>query len=81
MRYMLFAGYDYYPSGGMNDFIGRNATLLETMELLHTVHIRDWFNIYDSKTGIIYSRVHLELTSIEQRLEWAAEKDAESTEP
>ena len=29
MRYLLFAGLDYYPSGGMNDFVKGSDDLEE----------------------------------------------------
>jgi hypothetical protein len=73
---MLFAGDNYYPEGGMDDFVGRTATLVEAIKLLHTVRNRDWFNIYDSESDVIYNHNEFYgLTSNEQRLEWATEKD------
>lgn len=44
MRYMLFAGDDYYPCGGMEDFRGRFETMAE---LVLNVGRADWFNVYD----------------------------------
>lgn len=78
MRYMLFAGDNYYPSGGMDDFVGRAPTLVETIKLLHAVRNRDWFNIYDIEIGVIYNHDEFYgLTSNEQRHDWAVAKDAD----
>ena len=78
MRYMLFAGEHYYPSGGMRDFVGRAATLVDVINLLHKKNFWDWFNIYDSVGDKIYDRYDINgLTSNEQRLEWAEAEDAE----
>jgi len=78
MRYMLFAGESYYPCGGMQDFVGRAATLVDVMHRLHKLRRWDWFNIYDSVGDRIYDRYDINgLTSNEQRLEWAEAEDAE----
>jgi len=78
MRYMLFAGEHYYPSGGMQDFIGRAATLVDVMHLLHKTSFWDWFNIYDTVGDRSYDRYYINgLTSNEQRLEWAEAEDCE----
>jgi len=76
---MLFAGESYYPRGGMNDFIGRTATLVHAINLLHQLYRWDWFNIYDTEGDKIYNKYNnmARLTSDEQRLEWAEEEDRE----
>lgn len=54
MRYMLFAGYKYYPCGGMNDFQRDSDTL---NELIHYIggddHDFDWWHIYDKENMCI----------------------------
>ena len=47
-KYALFAGDHYYPSGGMNDCIGR----YETIELAREANngAWDWFQIVDLET-------------------------------
>jgi hypothetical protein len=75
---MLFAGEHYYPSGGMQDFVGRAATLVDVMNCLHKFRYWDWFNIYDTVGDRIYDRRDVDgLTSNEQRLEWAEAEDCE----
>lgn len=44
-RFVLFAGYTYYPRGGFNDKIGSFDTLNEAHEAVATY---DWYQIYDS---------------------------------
>lgn len=41
-KFFLFAGADYYPSGGMNDYVGAFRNLLDA-ELAHTNN--DWANV------------------------------------
>jgi len=76
---MLFAGESYYPRGGMNDFIGRTATLVDAINLLHQLCRWNWFNIYDTEGDKIYNKYDnmAGLTSNEQRLKWAEEEDRE----
>lgn len=52
MRYMLFAGYNYYPQGGMNDYVGRYDTMVKAIESLADRH--EWFNVLDTETGRVY---------------------------
>ena len=54
MRYLAFAGYNYYPCGGMKDCIGS----FETLKLAQTALKKakrdnqyDWFECYDTETG------------------------------
>jgi hypothetical protein len=54
-RYLLFAGYYDYPSGGWNDFKGTYATPEEARADLATMGVRgtldtDWAHIVDSET-------------------------------
>lgn len=58
MRYILFAGVEYYPLGGFNDVKGWSDSIdsLRDSEALKAKDI-DWWHIYDTeKRGIIESR-------------------------
>jgi hypothetical protein len=51
---MIFMGYYYYPSGGMNDFAGDAETLKEIYEIINVYKNDDdmewdWLQIYDNK--------------------------------
>ena len=58
-RYLVFYGYDYYPSGGMNDFIGSFDHIIECELSILKEHKKDgndvddweyrWKQIYDIK--------------------------------
>lgn len=43
MKYLLFQGDFYYPSGGYSDFIDKFATLEEAMKALDTN--QDWYQV------------------------------------
>lgn len=66
MKFALFAGYDYYPSGGWDDFIHFGETEKELLDLISNntdlAYYRkiiinnkeyDWFHIVDLKLGRI----------------------------
>lgn len=44
--FLVFAGEDYYPSGGWNDFVGSYPTLHEAKEAA-VKQRRDWWHIVD----------------------------------
>lgn len=53
MSYLLFAGFSYYASGGMNDYQGNFATLEDAMNHLSNVKLDygespDWYQIVDA---------------------------------
>lgn len=50
LRYLVFAGNYYYPSGGMNDVIGSVSSLDHIPELLEGRDL-DWTNVLDLVTG------------------------------
>ena len=59
MRYAVFAGDDYYPSGGMRDLKGRFSTIEEAHEEATraeaaygggTRPVHDWWHIVDLET-------------------------------
>jgi hypothetical protein len=55
-RYLLFAGEEYYPKGGMDDFSGSFDTANEAHERINQL-IRnekiEWWHIMDLSTGAI----------------------------
>lgn len=55
-RFILFAGDDYYPHGGWQDFRGFFDTIEECYEKLAKTTIPyDWAHAYDTKKEIIRS--------------------------
>lgn len=73
MRYMLFAGEEYYPSGGMADFRGRYATMAELVERIGRY---DWFNVYDLVTHRTVDTSMIYGADAECIRAWAREFDA-----
>lgn len=71
MRYMLFAGYNYYPQGGMNDFISSYDTMVKAIEALTGRHA--WFNVLDTETGKVYE--HYEARTYGNVHAWAQKID------
>ena len=45
--YLVFKGYTYYPSGGMEDFVGDYETLEEAKKALGEIDEYEWGHIYD----------------------------------
>lgn len=49
-RYLLFAGFDYYPLGGWDDFKGdfdtKESALVYCTSEIHS----DWFQVVDTET-------------------------------
>lgn len=55
MKYLLFAGYDYYASGGWRDFQGGYLTLDEAIAAgINSAD--DWMHIVDSETLTIVAQ-------------------------
>ncbi len=72
MRYMLFAGDNYYPCGGMEDFRG----LYNTMNgLVANIGRADWFNVFDIEQRVSVDCPDIRWMNGEQIREWAAEHD------
>ncbi len=69
-RFMLFSGYNHYPSGGMRDFDGMFNTVTECIDSLGN---QDWWNILDTVTIKVYQS-HKVNGSVR---DWAHELDAE----
>jgi hypothetical protein len=49
MRYLLFAGYNYYPSGGWDDFVGSYSDLMTALGAAANLR-QDWWHIVDIVT-------------------------------
>jgi hypothetical protein len=49
-RYMLFAGDDYYPAGGWDDFIGSFDSVEDAMASFPRDRY-DWWHIVDATIG------------------------------
>ncbi len=69
-RYMLFAGYEYYPSGGMGDFVGYFDTMSEAVQHIQNV---EWWHVLDTQRGMTYS--DHQVPSDSSVVEWAAQLD------
>ena len=55
MQYLLFAGYNYYPGGGMNDFVDEYDSIESARsDLAERDTDYDWWHIYDMNTGLVY---------------------------
>lgn len=52
MRYLIFAGANYYACGGANDFIGAHDILGNAVtfaqKTMDNDHMIDWWHIYDT---------------------------------
>ena len=51
-QFFLFAGSNYYPSGGWRDFAGSYETALEAvLAAAELADGHDWWHVIDSHTG------------------------------
>ena len=72
-RYMVFAGDNYYPGGGMDDHCGCYDTMVEAVRGIGEC---DWWHILDTKTMQCYNlNGEQRRMSGPELLEWAAEID------
>lgn len=65
-EYLAFYGAVYYPSGGMNDFIGDYETLEEAIQSINKKHREEsyldswdyaWASVWSTKDeGIVYEK-------------------------
>jgi hypothetical protein len=55
-RYLLFAGENYYPKGGWEDFVKDFNTVEEALEYMAHYKPDDWFHIVDRKTMRMHYR-------------------------
>lgn len=69
-RYMLFAGHDYYPKGGMDDLVDSFDTMSEAIQHVQNV---DWWHVLDTQRG----KVHHDhkVPAYTDIAEWAAQID------
>lgn len=75
-KYAIFSGYDYYPEGGMKDFVASFTDFKNVLKDEHFVDVlnrRDWIQFLDIESGchtsfeMAYSNTSLEfLTRIEE---------------
>jgi len=51
-RYLIFCGEEFYPSGGMADYITSSDTYASAIEIIaiHNTDSTGWWHIYDSNT-------------------------------
>ncbi len=52
-KYLLFAGSNYYPMGGVYDLKGRYETLQEAQEAMSNYANSDWVHVYETRTGLV----------------------------
>jgi len=69
---MLFAGDNYYPCGGMDDFRGRFDTLTELMK---NIGRADWFNVYDTVRDETVVCPDIRMMNAQQIRDWADEEE------
>jgi hypothetical protein len=74
-RYLLFAGPNYYPSGGVDDLIGDFDTLVLVAKQIRDIR-PDWWNILDTKTGQTYDKYRT--SNVFDVVEWAKRIDEEN---
>lgn len=57
-RFLVFAGSDYYPSGGAEDFVSSYDSLGEARENFEIIQenacFLNWWHVVDRDTGVIY---------------------------
>lgn len=59
---LAFAGYEYYPGGGMHDFKGAFPTTGEACAyLVNEWSSSDWFHVLDISTGLVLKPVYGDL--------------------
>jgi hypothetical protein len=57
-RFLVFAGDDYYPSGGWKDFHSDHDTLKEAADVVNARHVEDWCKD-ELKLGGLLQWVHI----------------------
>lgn len=74
-RYMLFSGYNYYPSGGLRDYIGSYESMVELIENISG----EWFNVFDTvNNSEISNPYEINRGSSSSIFEWADKIDMEN---
>jgi hypothetical protein len=77
LRYMLFMGDRYYPSGGWHDFMGFFQTVDEAIEATKPRNIYGWAHVVDPEFGIVWEE---QPASQKERLDRAADDIAKIRE-
>ena len=71
-RFFLFAGYEYYPSGGRYDLVGDFDSVSEAVSVLLNVKVaKEWWHVLDTRLRETYSTK----LSGEEMLKWAKDMD------
>ena len=52
MMFYLFAGYDYYPAGGADDFKAQGCTIQDLIDTMDG-QPEDWWHIADTSMTIV----------------------------
>lgn len=58
-KYLVFAGHNYYPSGGWDDFISSHSSLDEAIDAAKKekeMEAYDWWHVVDFETGSIVEK-------------------------
>lgn len=70
-RFWLFAGKNYYPLGGMDDFVGSFDSVREAQDFVEKGDFYQWYQVLDtavpggSERGVLHQKRH----------RWIREKD------
>lgn len=59
MNFLLFAGNNYYPAGGMNDYVGAYESLLDALRKAASMRA-DWYQIVDRESMQVVERCDVE---------------------
>ena len=55
-RYLVFAGCNYYPFGGMDDCKGKFNSFGEAVAFLIEFNYDRWYHIYDVQNDVVINR-------------------------
>lgn len=61
-RFLVFAGWNYYPSGGMEDFVGSSDSSIEAIDMMRAklkeidMGELSWAHIWDQEVGAMFYR-------------------------
>lgn len=56
-RYLVFAGDQYYPAGGWEDFMGAFVTLEEAQDYYEKLTGTDWKQLVDLETQTVLKQI------------------------
>jgi len=76
-RYLVFAGADYYPIGGFDDFVAGFRELQYAMKFIETIHETgknkepaEWCHIIDTHLMEVLVRFERECNFADGKVEW-----------